>query len=121
MFPRGSPGSPVQYMPSHAFGSSLLASPRGVRAWQNATDAVDIEDICDDALTIILTLLPAEDARAAFCVSSRWAGKAAAAREMRLKLYWRALFRTDTGFPDDVTMLISADVVRFESRLLNVI
>ena len=107
----------VHPMPSYAFGCSLLASPRdGLRAWQSATS---IDDICDDALTIILTSLPAEDARAAFCTSSRWAGRAAAAREMRLKLYWRALFRSDIGFPEDVSLLTAADVVRFESRLIN--
>lgn len=77
-----------------------------------------IDVIDDDCLAVILACLPAEHARAAFCTSSRFASSAAIARENRLKLYWRALFGNEIGFPD-VTILSQSDVTRFEQRLVN--
>ena len=80
--------------------------------------AVTLDSIDDDALTLILVALPAEDARAAFCVNHRFASRDRAAREQRLRLFWRALFRSDYGFPD-VACLTSVDAFRFEVRLQN--
>ena len=89
-----------------------LTSPRGTRA-----TCFEV-DVCDDALLLILASLPADSARAAFCVSTRWSKFGGLARQMRLKSYWRALFRTDLGFPD-VALLTMADCLRFEARLAN--
>lgn len=77
-----------------------------------------LQNIDDDCLVIILACLPAEEAQSAFCVSHQFATKAAVARENRLKLFWRALFRSDVGFPD-VKLLSQTDVTRFEQRLMN--
>ena len=79
---------------------------------------MSLQDVDDDCLVIILASLPAQEAQAAFCVSSRFAAKAAVARENRLKLFWRALFKSDIGFPD-VKLLSQTDVTRFEQRLVN--
>ena len=123
-------------MPTSAFGCSLLASPRnhgrgvGRKDWtmvgpismsrQPGPSSMGFESIDDDALMLILVMLPADDARAAFCVSRRLAAKASAARELRLKAYWLTLFRSDMGFPEHgVAMLTTADVLRFEARLYN--
>ena len=87
------------------------------KAWWQATT---IESVDDDALTIILAMVPAAEARAAFCVSKRWSRLGDKARQARLKLYWRALFRSDVGFPDWSSALLTAtDCFRFEARLLN--
>ena len=81
---------------------------------------MSLQALDDDCLVIILACLPAEEAQAAFCVSSRFAAKAATARENRLKLFWRALFKSDIGFQtDDVRLLCQADAMRFETRLMN--
>ena len=96
-------------------------------------DVSDVDDTCDlsdepcgfgldgtydDTLVLILAAIPADDARSAFCVNQRFASKAAAAREKRLRLFWRALFKSEIGFPD-VSLLTAADAVRFEVRLSN--
>ena len=89
--------------------------------WRNAESVPSIESVDDDALTLILTALPAHDARAAFSVSKRFSAHAACAREKRLRLYWCALFRSEVGFPsrDDIALLTAADVYRFEARISN--
>ena len=79
---------------------------------------VTFDLIDDDALTLILTALPAQDASAAFCVNQRFSSRDQAAREQRLRLFWRALFKSDIGFPD-VTCLTAVDALRFEIRLTN--
>ena len=114
-------------MPSSAFGHSLYLSPRPTAArtaWPDAAPfsagTTTIDSIDDDSLMIILTMLPAEDARAAFCVSKRMADHAHAARKGRYAKYWLFLFGSITGFPHDVEMLTAADALRFEARLLNV-
>lgn len=79
-----------------------------------------LDEVPDDALLIVLTALPAADARAAFCVSQRWVSAASQARDVRLRLYWRGLFGSDVGFPEEnVKLLNAADCMRFEARLCN--
>ena len=48
--------------------------------WRNAESVASIESVDDDALNLILTALPANDARAAFSVSKRFAAQAACAQ-----------------------------------------
>ena len=101
------------------FGESgpivLPLDPTVVRSGNVTFDLID-----DDALTLILTALPAQDASAAFCVNQRFSSRDQAAREQRLRLFWRALFKGDgcVGFPD-VTCLTAVDALRFEIRLTN--
>ena len=89
-------------MPGDMIGSSQVLMP-----------AID-----DDCLIEILAHLSATHASAAFSVSNRLNALAPAARELRLKGYWEALFKSNTGFPD-VRLLSQPDVIRFESRLTN--
>lgn len=84
------------------------------------SDATTIESVDDDCVTMILAMIPAAEARAAFCTNKRLARLSDKARQSRMKMFWRALFRSEVGYPEwSAALLTAVDCFRFEARLLN--